>query len=610
MKNSDYENFLAKAAECKSFFPTNVTKNDYLDIIELVVDAYGVEQLEYQLTLPNKQYLFTAFRSVCMVAYLLYANRRTELYPLWIKMMDKSCVAFTESKNCNYIDMTLKDLCLTLLLMRQKAPPEKEHEWWNRIASGSPESKFVFHKDHFENMNNLTVYGAVGEFMRGVLGMTDPIEHVDNVLPWVLSRMDENGMFEDFDHAMLYDLTTRCQLEQLLWYGYHGKYRGPLEDKLRTGGIQSLLMQSATFQIPYGGRSNQFVHNEALFISLCEFQAIRHKKEGNLLLAGMFKRCAHKTLQQLSRYLCTQNGPKHIKNLSPQDSLYGIDLYGTFSRYMNCLAIFIGYGYLCADDTIKEVACPAEYGGFLVATSERFHKVFANCGGYSIEIETKSDKKYDAPGLGRLHHQGTPPELAISLPFTSDAFYLLSRNQLPFRLYGTKPILPDFASYVTNCVDKQNAALCTGWYRSKKEMQFLCDCRDLLNAQITSLQENKETVRFTILWSGAVLDGCDGIEETYTLSADGLTIDSLLIEPKHETILFAVPLLSFNGTDFAKLDSVSGEITVTLGTHRYSIRTDADIQLDRRVFGNRNGEYMKALLRQQGKSLRVHFSLV
>ena len=120
----------------------------------------------------------------------------------------------------------------------------------------------------------------------------------------------------------------------------------------------TLLMQSSAFQFPYGGRSNQYLFNEALVASCCEYEAVRHNKKGDFQLAGMFKRCAHMSAASILRWLNAMDPPKHNKNFFPHDSNHGIDGYGTYPRYLIALANFIGYGYIFADDSIEEYTCP------------------------------------------------------------------------------------------------------------------------------------------------------------------------------------------------------------------------------------------------------------
>ncbi len=343
---------------------TGVAKKDYLDVIETVVDAYGIELLKSQLELPDEVYHFTAFRTSVMLAYLIESGRRPELFDLWMRVTEKSVRALRESRKSAYNDLTLEELCLSFLMMRDCV----KKEWLDVLAEVTPEKHFAFTEK--EQMNNMVIYGCVGMYLREKLTGISCEEHFDRVMPWIMERIDENGMYHDHDSALLYDLTSRVRLEQLLWFGYDGKWKKPIEEALIKGAEATLLMQSAAYQIPYGGRSNQLLHNEALQTSLCEYAALREKRMGNTEKAMQYKRAAHLSFLTLGRYLENPSCAKHIRNMFPKDSLFGVDDYGTFPRYMNALATFIACGYLAADDTIGEAECPCESGGYVFETSD------------------------------------------------------------------------------------------------------------------------------------------------------------------------------------------------------------------------------------------------
>lgn len=233
------------------FKPTGVTKAEYLDIMERVFDAYGQASLEKFLELPEEIYHFTAFRTSVMIAYLIESGRRPELLPLWQKVTEK-CVCALEAterspyRKNGYNDLTLEELCISFLLMKPYVKPR----WLEALKQAKPETHYSFLEK--SQTNNMMVYGLVGMYLRYKL-TGEPYEaHFDRIMPWVLERFDENGMYDDHDHALLYDITTRVRFEQLLWFGYEGKWAAEIEEKLKRGGEATLKMQSAVYQIPYG----------------------------------------------------------------------------------------------------------------------------------------------------------------------------------------------------------------------------------------------------------------------------------------------------------------------------------------------------------------------
>lgn len=572
------------------FTPTGITRKDYLDVIELVVDAYGTDLLESQLELPDNIYHFTAFRTSVMLAYLIESGRRPELLDLWTRVTEKSVRALENSRNSNYNDLTLEELCISFLLMKEHVRPD----WLEVLRNTKPETHYSYLTK--DVMNNMVVYGCVGMYLREKLTGESCEEHFDKVMPWVMEYIDENGMFDDNDHALLYDLTTRVRLEQLLWFGYDGKWETQIGEALTKAGEMTLKMQSAAFQIPYGGRSNQFLHNEALQTSLCEYEAVRCKARGDMEKAEIYKRAGHLSFRTLSRYLDLPGGAKHIRNLFPQDCVYGIDHYGTFPRYMNALATFIACGYLAADDTIGERSCPAELGGYAISTAPGLGKVFGAVKGQSIEYAILADPHHEAPGLGRYHAAGVPAELGLTMPFTATPSYMLSQTRIPFDVIGPNPVINEFAELLTDHVPSRMLAISPGYVGADGKETLMCENQTPRNVEILEQSEYQVCLRAT--W--------DGMVETIVLNENGL---QLTCESSLGNALWAVPLLADNGAEQTAILCDENTVQVRLGKAAYLMWTDDQLQLTHERIGNRNGIYRIAYARSDSPSCTVHLKL-
>lgn len=563
-----------------NFEQTGVTKKDYLDVIECVFDSYGVESIEKFMELPDDVYIFTAFRTSVMIAYLVERGRRPELLDLWKRVSEK-CISTLKNfdsspeKNTGYIDMTLEELCISFMLMREHV----KDEWIEEIRKITPQTHYAYIKK--EQTHNMMVYGLLGMYLRYKLTGEPYEEYFDIVMPWVLECFDENGMYNDFDNALLYDVTPRVRFHKLLWYGYDGKWAKQIDDALKRGGEMTLKMQSATFQIPYGGRSNQFLHNEALQTSVCEYEASRWKKCGDLEKAGQFKRAAHLSLLTIKRYLELPDGPKHIRNEFPQDSLYGIDYYGTFPRYMNALATFIACGYLAADDEIEECICPAETGGYVLETSDRFGKIFAAAEGHSVEYAIVADPVHEMPGLGRYHAFGVPAELGLSMPFVEKPVYLLSQNRVSFDVLGPNPIVGEFKKYATDVAESKNLAISPGYIDEKGQRHLLFETEKPYGAKI--LEERPERASFSVQWDSAV--------ETITVDKDGVSVSCKLKDGVSGKVFWAIPLLAFNGKERTDIQAGENIICVKYGEFENTVNSASKLSLSDIECGNRNGIY-------------------
>ena len=296
-------------------------------------------------------------------------------------------------------------------------------------------------------------------------------------------------------------------------------YKKAIDEGLEKGGRDDSLMQSPAFQMPYGGRSNQYLFNEALVASCCEYEATRAMKENRPILAGMFKRCARKSAQAVYERLTESDAPNHIKNYFDPSEAFGIDGYGTFHRYLITVAVFIGYGFLFADESIKEKKCPCEIGGYVLETSEKFHKVFANCKDQSVEIETKADHRYDSTGLGRYHKKGFPIDLALSLPVTSQPKYRLPKDLV-----------------------RKNLSICAGVRYTDNRTIRISDLENRLTAKTKVLKEDMEGVVFQVEYNSTDEEMPLHIKEEYTILSDGVLKKAQAYGENVQSVVFSVPI--------------------------------------------------------------------
>ncbi|MDY3286889.1 MAG: hypothetical protein SOX31_10035 [Eubacteriales bacterium] len=602
------------------FHPTGITAKDYLAVMERVVDAYGVPYFEAQLSLPDDIYLSTAYRTSCMLAVMVSSGRRPELFELWLWVTEKAHRCFAASENSAYNDLALKELLLSRILMRDRTPEAYAAVWDGILRSYDFDRHYAQREGRF---NNMAVYGLVGAYLLEKMGLCNSETQFDRVMPWVLGRMDENGMFDDIDDAMLYDLSARVQLEQLLWLGYDGKYAGALEDNLVRAAELSLRMQSAAYQIPFGGRSNQYLHNEALFASLGEFEAARWARRGDMTRAGRFKRAAHLSVTTVSRYLDAPGGAKHVKNFFEPDSLFGLDNYGTFPRYMNCLAIFLNYGYLCAthpdglfspaaaEPEIPELPAPSETGGFVRETSPCFGKVFAAAGGYSVELALDADSRYDAPGLGRIHKCGVPAELGLSVPFAGEPGYLLTRMRIPFGEIGPEPVSvylkkhPEANRVLEELREpSESLSICTGWTGSGGRPRFLCEFAGKLHSEVRVLRETPDDVRFSVRWTG--MERGIAVEEDYTLTPSGVTLRAKV---SGANAWVCVPVLEDNGREKTGMEWGSRTVSACLAGCRYTVSSSGTLRDHEKRLANRSGLYRRAVFGAEGPEIELRMTL-
>jgi len=609
----DYFKYIESVEKPADFVPTGITKEDYLDVIELCVKAYDKQRLVDRL--PEKDGMVDDIhaysRIACGIAALLSNGRLPDYRELWESMMDALCNDFYRQVPPNTLDFALKETMLGFKAMKPFVSVEKQKYWLELLGRIDPfkcfTNQYPYHE--WEHVRNWNIYSMAGLWLLETEGYADSSEFFDKYWEHQFKYFDENGMYMDPHNPMLYDLTTRVQAQLIPGYGYRGKYFSRLDICLRDGALASLFSQSSAFEFPFGGRSNQYLFNETLLSSNFEYEAARWKKEGNTKLAGMYKRAAHLAVQSISKWLKAPGGARHTKNLYPTESRFGVEGYGYYDKYMMTMGVFLFIGIPFTDDTIEEFPCPAEIGGYIFETSDDFHKVFANCGSYSIEIEKAGDFFYDATGLGRIHKKGFPTELAISA----------SSGEIHHKRYPTPGALEEpmflgpgwmendkpvfLGSYSKR--DVHSFRYIKDEFETEEEFNSYVDSfRHGLETSTKVIEETGDCVCLEVHYSGSV-----DVTERYTVTADGVTVESRLNDSSKGNIRYLIPAFITNGMDESIIEVKDSSLCVSMGEFMYRVDSSGPIMDTGKILGNRNGLYGKYISSSEGNEIRISFRL-
>ncbi|MBP2112805.1 hypothetical protein [Paenibacillus silagei] len=575
------------------FKPTGFSKDIYLDLMEWSIQEYGLEQADQSWgTDPQgcPEDLQTYCRVVSVLAGLMAGGRKLELFPLWERMMETGCRELPRTTGNQMADFSTKELLLAYKAMKPHVSAEQSVKWKNELARIEPAVNYVYTLASVsgpERLHNINIYNMAGEYLRETEGMASAAGYLAEHWPVQLRKFDGNGMYMDPGCPLLYDLAARCHIQLMLAAGYRGAFHEDLNDKLAAGGMMTLFMQSAAGQFPYGGRSSQFQFNEALAAACAEFEAARYRRQGRLKLAGAFKRSARLSVQAILRFVRDIKPPRHVKNYYGIRSGYGTESYAYYDKYMITLGSFAYMAYLFAEDDIAEEPCPAESGGYVLATSEHFHQVFASAGGQSVQLDTAADHRYDSTGLGRYHRQGVPAELALSSPLCAAPEY---------RLPGGGRSL--------------NAAIGPGWERQDGTAVYLADLSGGLEHELHVLRQDSGRVEFRITYHGQGLPEDGQVTERYVLTDDGLEIVTELAMQESGPILYRVPLFCGNGQEWSAITAEPHAVNVALGPFRYTVgATGCFFGIEEAHYGNRNGEYRLAVIRSPGPTLSLRLKL-
>lgn len=537
-------------------------KERYIELMETALKAYSIEKI-YSLVREIKENGITEHgfpRLTANIGILIAHGRRFDLSDIFIEMMDICCEEIPNCKNHIANDFSVKELVFAIMEIEKTdhVKSEKVHLWKDQLSKLDPWKDYdCIAPAENVRVGNWAAYNAASEYMRNILCECNSEDFLNRQIPSQLLSFDENGMYRDPDEPMLYDLATRSQFAVLLHFGYKGKFRNEIDLFLKKAGPLTLKMQSPTGEIPFGGRSNQFLFNEAYLAAICEFEASRYLKEGDIQIAGQFKDAAALASDSIFNWIDLTEGKKHVKNKFPTDSDFGCEDYGYFDKYMISLASFIYLAWLFADDSIEPKSCPAKLGGYTAQTSSYFHKFFANHKGYFLEWDTNADTNYDATGLGRIHYADAPSALILSVPFAKEPHYSIGKNNTDNMAFGLN--------------------------------------NDPIKS-ITALEETPEYLK--------ILTEHDKSTEIFELSDKGIMISI----SGNEQILYNIPIFQFDGTEETKTENSENEISVVYRNWKYDLKTDGNIINTNIQYRNRNGYYNLFQIKKS-ESLTVNLSV-
>lgn len=556
-------------------------KQRYIELMEKALSAYTDEHIQrYFHDVQTNGLTEHGFpRLTSNIGILLAHGRRTDLLPIFRDMMEFCCKTIPNVKAAN--DFSVREIvCCLLEIERCGILPQNETDRWRSyLATIEPTSCYnKFAKTLTDNVRNWALFTAVSEYFRLDAGIGGSMEFIELQLGQQLQWMDENGMYRDngndeIHHPFVYDLVPRGLLSVLLERGYRGKYYCEIDAHLQKAGLLMIRMQSPNGELPFGGRSNQFLHNEPWMITIFEYEAKRYARAGDHALAATFRSAAARALAVTELWLA-KNPIRHIKNRFPTETRYGCENYAYFDKYMITVASFLYTSYLVCDDSIAfEPTLDREPQVF--ATSKYFHKLFLKSGGYGLEFELNADPKHDANGLGRIHRDGAPSAICLSCPCPQKPIYHVDIEK-PFAFSMSAAVLAEnewiFGSSVGSnyeileCEQKNGFATAT----------LLC-----------RLTENQSA------------------KEHYTVNENGVEIcvegDGMLG--------YTLPALYFDGEVTPKIELDEHSLTVFYNGWICKYTTNGTVTDLQKIAANRNGHYRTFLATAQN-TLNVNIEIV
>ena len=401
-------------------------KESYLDIMQKSVDAYSDSAITAYIDKVNvegiKEHGFA--RLTANIGILLSQGRIPERRETFVRMMDICAREMPVAlKNNNGVsvgnDFSVKEICCCLYELERSEifSQDQMRHWQDCIRSMRAEDIYTVQPVlPSEKAYNWCVFGSASECARLMTGLGGDRSYADRYFEDQLRYFDENGMYRDPHQPIVYDIVTRLQFMAALEFGYDGPARESIEEQLLKSALPTLWMQTAAGEIPFGGRSNQFLHNDSFYAAVFEYYATWMKKRGDMEMASRFKAAAIRARESLEYWL-SQEPVRHIKNHYPLESGYGCEVYAYFNKYMVTTASWAYLAWRFADDSIIPATTTEPSHTFV--SSDDFHIVVMNAGGYTVQFDTNANEYYDSNGIGKIQKRGAPSVIAMASPCPS-----------------------------------------------------------------------------------------------------------------------------------------------------------------------------------------------
>lgn len=405
------------------FCVADIDRNSYIDVMQKSVEAYSDSALFAYIEKVDKEGIkeHGFARLTSNIGILLSQDRISHKRETFVRMMDICAREMPVAlKNNNGVsvgnDFSVKEICCCLYELERNNtfPQEKMRYWKDCISRMKAEDIYTVQPDlPSDKAYNWCVYGSASECARLMTGLGGDRAYADRYFDDQLRYFDENGMYKDPHQPVVYDIVTRLQFMAALDFGYDGPVRERIEEQLLKSALPTLWMQTVTGEIPYGGRSNQFLHNDSFYAAVFEYYASWMKRRGDMEMASRFKAAAIRAKKSLEYWL-SQEPVRHIKNHYPTDSGYGCEVYAYFNKYMVTTGSWAYLAWRFADDSIIPAAEPEPANTFV--SSDDFHVVVMNAGGYTVQFDINANGLYDSNGIGKIQKSGASPVIAMASP--------------------------------------------------------------------------------------------------------------------------------------------------------------------------------------------------
>ncbi|MDD3927491.1 MAG: hypothetical protein PHT33_12625 [bacterium] len=494
----------------------------------------------------------TAARFACPAAILFRERKRADLLEPASRALSqlaggilKRAVTGDDPRPA-VLALCMKEMIIAYDILHDYVEDDRAEIWHKALAAIDPNIAYNVMPELAagQRPNNYGSSACIAEWLRFRYGLADERNWIEQQLNLQMPFFTGLGMYRDPGDPHLYDLAVRHNLSELLQYGYDGPLRDRLQELLRRTGLVTLQMVSPCGYAPFGGRSNLYLHNEAMLAYICEYQALQYMKQRRPEAAASFREVSMRSIRAVVPYV--QAEPVHnIKNFFDPSTRHGKDRgYGEYAVYALLSASLFARTALLADDAIESSQEPPASRGCLLHVWPAFHKVFATCGNTQAVVDTRCQKGYDATGLGRLQHKGAPPDLALSMGIAAEPHY-----------------------HVHEALTGRAAAIGPCWRLISGEWVSLAAMSDAIEDVVfTEKAVSPQGVEWSLSWSvnsaHAEANAVSTVTQSYRLISGCLYIRTA-VSGCYDRLGLEVPCLVDNGAGEAQIQLLEQGLSVT-----------------------------------------------
>jgi hypothetical protein len=384
---------------------TDVAREDLLEVIEAACAVMAAQQDSSGAIIDpylQREHQYSTPYFAFAVGVLLDAGVGSDLKEAGIMAMEHSTLNFskgTKSIPDEHGEFFISPLTHALDSYKNHIPEQQYEEWKRRM-----ETPLRAVLQNFDGrINNWRTYAMKGEWSRAKKGLAEKsyaTEFIEKAWNQYSQRIrivnDRWNLYQDWSsdpQSLAVEAVGRGNLIGLAMEGYDGPSSAEILTAVKNGTHTSLFMQAPDGQAPPNGRTDNHIFNDVLYQLAFETMAEEAWKQGNVRLAGQYRRAANLAFKSILRWQRSDTPWKGsffiTKNHFEPGDRIGYQPASQWGNYTGAIVQHLAEAYLTRQSDIPEVPSPAEIGGYAFETDDRFGAFFANAAGFQVMVNLR-----------------------------------------------------------------------------------------------------------------------------------------------------------------------------------------------------------------------------